>query len=429
MTQNVVPFPGSPHPLGQYVRVGYSNHSLLEHLAQAGRLPSNRFVFSASDVVRQRDLISCLRNRGDELVLDLNVAELSSVGKWDGAARSAPWARQDRMLAEADFEGVAGQRLADQFAEFAVKHGVGTVLAPTHFIDGPADRYLAIDHASCLALRRALDRAGGSRVRIDYTLITTNSVIKDAANREVFLRWLETLPFDCLWLRTSGFGINATGVGLRKHMNVAYDFHRLRRPIVVDGVGGLIGLAFVAFGAASGISYGVAENERFDASSWRKPRQGGGGHGKRFLFADADLFVSEPQAQMLMAAPHGRRLLGCADPTCCPHGFDDTMRDPKGHFLRQRFARLDTIAKVPEAHRARHFLDATLPAASRVARRSATLRVNDAELVSKIRAHAERLDKVSEVLEDLHAALSTSDLPVAARIPRFAPQHSPDQRA
>jgi hypothetical protein len=43
--------------------------------------------------------------------------------------------------------------------------------------------------------------------------------------------------------------------------------------LVADHVGGIIGLAIMAFGATGGITHGVTLGERFDAGSWRKSRR------------------------------------------------------------------------------------------------------------------------------------------------------------
>ena len=43
-------------------------------------------------------------------------------------------------------------------------------------------------------------------------------------------------------------------------------------PILLDHVGGLVGLGALAFGIVSGISHGIGERDRFDARSWHRPR-------------------------------------------------------------------------------------------------------------------------------------------------------------
>ena len=51
--------------------------------------------------LRQRDLVDALRQAGHELVLDTNVAELSVIGRYQGAAQGAQWADPNSVLTEA----------------------------------------------------------------------------------------------------------------------------------------------------------------------------------------------------------------------------------------------------------------------------------------------------------------------------------------
>ena len=64
---------------------------------------------------------------------------------------------------------------------------------------------------------------------------------------------LGDVPADQLWFRISGFGSDATPMGLRRYIAAVMDFQRLGLPIVADAVGGLVGAAIAAFGAAGGI--------------------------------------------------------------------------------------------------------------------------------------------------------------------------------
>ena len=104
------------------------------------------------------------------------------------------------------------------------------------------------DLEGCKHLRRALDAEGGGRIAIDYPLITTYGTIREAAQRRALLSPLRDLPIDNLWLRVSGFGADASPIGVRRYVSAVADFHALDLPIVADCVGGLTGLAIVSFG-------------------------------------------------------------------------------------------------------------------------------------------------------------------------------------
>ncbi len=405
---NVVYLHGQPQPLAHFLRIGSSGHRKLEELLAAGQLPYSRFVADASAFNRQGELMNSLRAAGSELVLDTNVAELSVIGRFNGAAKGAPWADPSGVLTEKHFRVSTGaEDLIGQIARFVVNNGITRVMAPAHLLSEAADPWLRTDLASCVALRRALDQEGGDHVSIDYPLMITNGALNDAAQRKAFLTSLGSMPIDSLWLRVSGFGANATAAGLRKYITASRDFHQLGLPIVADSVGGLCGLATLAFGAMSGIAHGVAEKERFDGSSWHKPppppdpdkKRGGNAH--VVMLPGLDRLLKPAQADALLNASGGRRLLSCRDRACCPHGFDDTIKDPKGHFLRQRAAEYAALSAVPELLRTQHFLDTTLASADRSARQIAKLKLADEKLMEVTKHNAQRVDKMRVVLENL----------------------------
>jgi hypothetical protein len=388
---------GQPTPVAQFLRIGSSGHRRLEQFLAAGQLPYQRFVFDAGTFERQKDLINALRQDGRELVLDTNVAELSVVGRYGGAAQGAPWANPDGILTEAHLRvGANAFDLLGKIARFVVENGIRRVMAPAHLLSEATDRRLRSDVEACCALRATLDREGGRDVIIDYPLIVSNASLNDVAQRRAFVAALRSTPIDSVWLKVSGFGGGATAAGLRKYIAAAQDFHLLQKPIIADCIGGLPGLAILAFGAAGGIAHGLAEKERFDASDWHKPPrppdpdEKRGGNAYSVLLPGIDRLLKPDQAQILINANGGRRLLSCNDRRCCPHGFEDTIRDPKGHYLRQRAWQCEALSKVPEARRAQDFLDNTLTAADRTARQAAKLRVSDEAVALIIRRRALR---------------------------------------
>lgn len=207
-------------------------------------------------------------------MLDTNVAELSTVGRYGGAAKSAPWAHPERPLQPEDFVLGSDHDVIGKIARFAVEHGFHAVQAPTHLLEGSTDARFGIDRQACEDLRRALDATGGAAIAIDYPLTLKYGSLRDPAQRRVLIAGLKDLPFDNLWLRVSGFGADAEAPMLRRYIAAAVDFQQLDRPIVADGVGGLAAVAVAAFGAAGGVSHGLGEKERFAAvtgTSLRSP--------------------------------------------------------------------------------------------------------------------------------------------------------------
>jgi len=402
MAQNVFYLHGQPSPVGHFLRVGTTGHRQLETLLSAGKTMPDRVVIEASAAGRQQELIQALREAGAELILDTNIAELSSPGRFSGAAREAPWANPLAVLNPDDMKANANRDVIGQIARYAVALGFHAVLAPTHILDGSPDPLFGIDRNATAALRRALDAEGGSEIDIHYELNIKNGALRDPVQRRAFIAGLADTPYASLWFRVSGFGADATPVGLRRYIAAMLDFTRLERPIVADGVGGLAAVAIAAFGAAGGICHGVAEKERFDASGWAKPpKAGGGGREKRVLIAAVDRLLSTKQLETLMAAPGARKALSCHDRQCCPHGLDDMLKDPKAHYLRQRARQIADLAQVPDSRRVRHFLDQELAPTERAARNAAKLKVADDSLVELLTRSSDRLEKMHAVLEDL----------------------------
>lgn len=408
MNQNVVYLHGQSEPVGHFLRIGGSGHRQLELLANSGKLSIDRFVVDAAAVSRQTELLALLAERGSELILDTNVAELSAVGKYSGAVKSAPWANPASVLSADDLVASANRDVIGQIARFAVEHGFHVVQAPTHMLEGATDTAFAVDRNSTLALRRSLDAEGGHHIGINFPLMIKTATLRDPVQRRAFIAGLDDLPFDNLWFRISGFGADATPSALRRYIASAMDFLRLDRPIVADGVGGMAGLAIAAFGASGGICHGVGEKERFDASDWNKPPEpskGSFGREKRVLIGSLDRQLTEKQLTALLNAPGARKAVSCHDTTCCPHGIDDMLKDPKAHYLRQRTEAVRELSRIPEARRAQHYLDRLLTPAERAARSIAKLKVGDDGLKRILEKSSERLEKMHSVLDDLHIAI------------------------
>ena len=416
---NVVYLHGQPTPIARFLRV--TEHRRLDQLLEADKLPYQRFVVEAGYFAEQRVLIDGLRQRGQQLVLDTNIAELSAVAKFTGHAKNAPWASPNGPLTEEHLRGSAGAAIMQAIARFAVTNGFARVHAPTHFIQNVSESWLTVDLENCVALRRALDMECGKEIAIDFPVMISSTLLNDGAQRRDLIAKLGSLPVDSIWSRVSGFGADATAAGLKKYISAVQEFHSLGKPIVADGVGGLSAIAIVAFGAACGLSHGVAAKERFDASSWYKPRKlgGGGGGGYSVLLPGIDRLLKREDAETIINASGGRRLASCNDRACCPRGFEDTIKDPKGHFLRQRAMQCDAISAVPEPVRPKHFLDNDLTEADRRARMLAKLKLSDTKLSSRLVENAKRFDRMRDVLGSLEktsgSATRSPGFPSASR--------------
>jgi len=122
MSENVVYLHPRPEPVAHYLRLG-AFHRQVEKLLAAGRLPVERVVVEASAFTHQKDVVGQLVDAGRELMLDTNVAELSAVGRYSGAAKSAPWAQTEAPLQPEHFARGSSHDVIGKIARFAVEHG------------------------------------------------------------------------------------------------------------------------------------------------------------------------------------------------------------------------------------------------------------------------------------------------------------------
>lgn len=410
---------GNPTPIELFIRVGHSGHRQLETLHSAGHVRLQHIVVDAAQIDAQSDLVKILWDAGIEVVLDTNVAELSSLGRFGGAAQKLAWANTERPLKPSDFNGSKKRRIIENIAEFSVAHKVDTVLAPTHLIKSSRDEWMRIDMWSCELLREALDQAGGKDISIDYPLIVPYSTLRDSAHRRTLVSELANLPFENLWMRVSGFGADASPVGVRRFIANVADLHALGKPVIADYVGGLAALGIIAFGAAGAICHGVANKERFETGNWNaRTKKGGGGQNGRLYLPGLDRHFKLKDAELIIKAKGGRRLLACQDRDCCPLGLEDMIRNPKAHFLTQRRKQLKDLEKTHDDRRVTRFLDYHLTAADRTARQAAKLTIDNNAIPKTLQKGSIRLDRMRGVLEDLDQTIgpgSTRSKPLATR--------------
>ena len=113
------------------------------------------------------------------------------------------------------------------------------------------------------------------------------------------------------------FGSDATPSRIRRYIAALRGLHNLGKPIIADNVGGLAGLAVLAFGAASCLAFGVGEHERFSAGQWDKPRKMNtdgrvGGPSTRIAIPGLDKSVKIKELELLAKARGGHRLVFAA---------------------------------------------------------------------------------------------------------------------
>ncbi|MCY4590751.1 MAG: hypothetical protein OXE86_09380 [Alphaproteobacteria bacterium] len=424
MSATIVPFGPRLHtPIGHVIRTGEMSHRQYEYLHAEGRLPAKHVIVDASRARFQKEFIRALRDDGADVILDTKAAELSEVGRFRGMAKSAPWAatEEDRPLNPGDFQLSANTDLFGQMARMAVELGITAVMAPTHFLrNGANDPWLPIDGAGVMRLRSALDREGGAAIAIDYPLILPHTRLQDRTDRARLIQALDGLPFDNLILRLSGFGSNAMPGTVKGTFIAIEALHGLGRPVLLDHVGGLVGLSALAFGIVSGIAHGIGEREQFSARDWHKhpkEREKGASFGRPIyvpLFGlDKTFRVKDLKA--IASAPGGRRLISCPDRECCPRGLESMLQNPRAHIARQQFAMIDHLGSVPDTRRIGHFFDVDLRGAERTARDLARLNTGNEKLSGALVAGRNRIDRMAGMYETLAERERGTPLPMRRR--------------
>lgn len=415
-----------PPIIGSFLRVGHTGHRKLEALIAASRLRFRRFVFDAAHIEEQRDLLTTLKRAGCEIVLDPNAAETATPGRFDSAVSALPWGNPDRPWAPRDYSRARNLDTAKAIAEFAVRHNVDAVLAPTHCIETIPNPWVSIDQRLCEELRHELDRASGKHIAVDFQIITTNTLLKDGPTRETLISSIRHVPAENVWLRASGFGATATGAATRAFIEAARNFHEIGKPIVADYAGGFSALAAAAFGGVGAISHGVGQKETFRIGDWKKPVTGGGGSAKLIYVPELDRFFKKEQLNILFAVRGTRARFGCDDTSCCAHGAEDTIENPHRHFVIQRSLQIKNLSDVPEARRAEHFLLHHLDPAVRSARLVSRLKIGNDDVTKLIVETKKRLINLRDPLGDLH---STSASSTRSATPKFRGENQSSQSA
>lgn len=396
-------------PIGHAIRTGDTSYQRLEHLHAEGRLPARAVIVDASKAKFQREFMRALRENGSDVTLDTKVAELSEIGKFKGSAKGTPWAAEDenRPLRPEDFEAGANLDIFGKIARSAVELDVTSVMSPTHFLrPGVDSTRFPIDCRSVSLLRTALDREGGRHIVIDYPLILPHTCLFDVEQRTRIVSELYDLPIDNLVLRLSGFGADAGPFTVKKILRAIQKLHDLGYPILLDYVGGLVGLSALAFGVVSGIANGIGERDRFDARRWQmqpeKPSSNGPfGRTVYFPLPDFDKSFRKEDLEAIANTPRGQRLVACEDRDCCPQGLTSMLNNHRSHIARQKIRAVDDLFNVPDSRRIDHFMSVEMRNAERKARDLVRLKVGDDRLKQILSKGRKRIESMTRMFETL----------------------------
>ena len=267
---------------------------------------------------------------------------------------------------------------------------------------GALDPLLDIDIASLKLMRQRLDSEGSHDISIDYALLMPNRLIQDETHLRLLIQKLSGLPFDNLVIRLSNFGSDISGPKMNNTFKALESLSALNKPIVIDHIGGIVGLAAVALGYASGTVHGIGERERFAANDWLQPRTptkfGRPGY---FPFPGLDRSFKRQEINAILNAPNGRRHLLCEDRKCCGSKGLSYLENPKAHIAYQANRSLEMLNEVPNLHRAAHFLDNEMTSAIRKAQKTRSLRTGNESLDRRLVKAGDRIDSLARTCENL----------------------------
>lgn len=391
----------APDPLGLYIRAGRIDQKDLLNFIASGKSGLTGVVFDAKRVAQQKELLSLALEHRLDILLDTQTQAMATPGGYTAKSMDKlPWSKQRPHSIE-DFHSTFAQRqFADHIALFSIQHGFSQVLAPTHLISGPDDPWLSIDIANTNALRASLKQHGADHVQINYSLALSYEAFRTPAKRHAILGLLQQADFDSLWLNIDGCGSGSSPTAVTRYCDAATDFHKLGKPVIADHVGGLVGLALLAFGAVGGISHGITLGERFDTTAWLKPPQGTPfGQKIRVYIPQLDMLLPPDDARKLFeqGGNRARTNFGCRDTHCCGHGINDMTQAPGRHFLYQRSREIAGLGKIPESLRPSQFLEEYLRRASDQALLATRLALSE-KLAHKMVKQSKRLNDLRIVL-------------------------------
>lgn len=367
MANNVVQLPRSRaqrpqgEGLGLYIRVGRNDHRELLHIIAAGERSIFGFVIEARYADRHKDLIAEAKKRDIDVILDPMTQQLALPGSHNDRISILPWASEG-VHKPSDFDGDAGRQRVEALIQFAIEHGFTQLIMPSHVITGPNDPWLRRDiEASRWAA--AMVRSRKADLGLVYSLAVPIGVLRLPDERAAIVSSLGDAALDALWLKIDNFGDDASGEKTASYIEGCREFHALNVPVVADHVGGLPGMAALAFGAVGGIAHGLTFNQAFSASRWRRTPKEQSAEKKgmatwRVYLPSLDMLLKKVDAEAFLAvSPRVRGKHACKDSSCCPRGPSDMMDRAARHALHQRAREVDWLSSTPQGLRASRYVE------------------------------------------------------------------------
>jgi len=357
-------------PLGLFFRPGHNDHRVLSQLLSEGRSSMTGVVFDPSYVGTQEELRTEVLQRRLWAVLDTRMMELATPNGHTRRRSELPWASLEPHRPQ-DLTGAAGRSAAGAVVDFIGRYRFNAAIVGHYLEHGASDTWFAVDVALLRDLRRQLDSAGHDDVALYYALAVPTSIFHDASQIAAIKAGLRGLDVDGLWLRVHPFGSASGHITLQRFIRACRSLHELNLPLIVEKAGS-IGLALLAFGAVSGLESGVSSGDKFDFTRLVKPSSEAAkpfAPHARVYIPGLGIFLDRDIAQGFFSNRNLRANYGCQNTECCRRGIQDTLADPRRHFIFTRMEEVGAISQVPAQLRPNQYLDNVLrPATDRLGR-------------------------------------------------------------
>lgn len=409
----------APDPLGNFIRPGYNDHTVIAQALAEGRGSGTGLVINPLHADRQLPLVEHAHASGVETILDSKSLELSSPGGFAmHGVPELPWAAETMHLPSMLLEP-EGTRMIRALSDYAAEARVSAVLAPTHFLEKPTSPWWSVDAKLTHMLRHNLNELELVDSLIYYPVMVRATTLMNPSVMTRLVEHLRRLPVDGVWLRMHPFGTSNSGpLVLKRYLQLCRQLHSLGVPLVAEH-SGTVGVALLAFGAVGGVESGVTFADTVNLDSvLRPPRPDARSFSRqpRVYLHQLGAFI-EPEAARDLFNKRGMKALhGCQDTSCCPRGWVDMVGNPRQHFLRQRAREIAQLSAMPSSLRPGHYLENFLrPASDRA--------IRTAELAPSLVPVRKRLDSWRGTLgADLeHHSKSTISPPAAGRRLRVRP--------
>lgn len=402
-------------PIGLYVRVGRGDARTIQSFLEIKGAHFHGVVIDATRTVLDKDLRDIAATKKIDVILDPKTQESAYEGVFTERLGKLPWG-VGRPHVLGDFQGAAGRRRATALAEFVRSNGFTKVLAPSHLISDADDEWLDADLEVMRELREELDRLGANNVEIVHSLALPYAILRNPDEFQHVVDRIINSIADEMWLKAENFGSDASPTGIRHYIEAARTLHRIEKPIIADHVGGLAGLALVAFGSVGGLAHGITLRERFSSAHWKAQADKANSFGPhhRVYTPELDMHVKSKELRDLFDRSGSLRIkLACKDPDCCARGTIDMLQEPGSHFLNQRVKQIKRLSEIPKRLRASTYLEENVRTASDEATAISTIRIDDTfvERVKRKRVQLDVLRKTLKAFLDRGPSETFSTLP------------------